>query len=96
MKGFIKLWAAIAWLCAPTVGFGFTANTVTYEIHPWFYRIRIEYTIPALKQLRVAIYETSSAEKARQLYWSLVQGGEFYVDKKGVVTFPPLVGPQPW
>lgn len=73
------------------------ANKVWFEYHPVFFRVYIEYTLPNIRELRSAYAEFRSFQKAKDFYWKVVQGGEFFLDDPQIVRYPPTTNEaDPW
>ncbi len=80
-----------------TSAFALTANKVHFEIHPTFFRVKIQYTLPELKEFREVEYETTSYKKANAFYWKVVRGAEFEIGSPDQVRFiNPTKTPDPW
>lgn len=79
-----------------TTAHGFSANLVWFEFRKdGHYRVYVNYTIPALKQLRESYVDFQSRKKAEAFYWDLIKGGEFYPPSPESVEFEPKKKPKP-
>lgn len=88
----------LAGLLASDLGWAYSANKVWFEVlDNGNYRVRVMYTVPALKEFREAhaIYKTR--KEAESYYWHLVRGGEFATGGEAKIWFiPPKAEPNPW
>ena len=79
--------------------FAFTANKVFFEFWPnkGFYRVRVNYTIPELKEAREARVEFTSKRQAEKYYFALLRGADFYMEDPKTIRFTQQeAAPQPW
>ena len=77
--------------------YGLTADKVRWEINPTFIRIYIDYTLVELKESRRAIVELKDADRARQVFWKLVNGADFQLDEVKKIRFiNSNEKPDPW
>ena len=77
----------------------FTANKVFFEFWPnkGFYRVRVHYTIPELKEAREARVEFRSKKEAEKYYFALLRGADFYLEDPKTIRFTQQqAAPQPW
>ena len=59
--------------------YSYTANKVWMEFRPnGRYRVYVNYTIPALKELRESYVEFSKKREAEKFYFDLLRGADFY------------------
>jgi hypothetical protein len=75
-----------------------TANQAMLEVTPkGFYRVRVQYTVPELKEFREAAVMFKSQTEAEEFYLKVIRGADFYLDSTQKIEFrnPPLE-PQPW
>ena len=90
MIGLIRilvLFAALGW---GQKSFSYTANKIWFLfLESGRMRIKIVYTVPALKELREVSIEYNDRRRAEADYWKLVRGAEFYPpDSKNGIVFP--------
>lgn len=78
--------------------FSLTANKVWFDTFLSFYRIKIEYTIPELKELRTAEIKFNNYQIATKVYWNLIRGADFILSsKKNKIEFINQdKKPSPW
>lgn len=76
----------------------FTANKVGWKTKQnGLITLVIEYTIPDLKEKRLAEIDYASQKKASEVYGKLVQGADFYFKDAGKIVFQnPEPKPSPW
>mgnify|MGYP001344164512 CR=1 FL=1 len=85
---FVRLVVCLVFLFSPLSHlWGLTANEVRWEFHPKFIRIYITYTVIELKELREAQIEFKDPKKAREVFWKLVEGADFQLDKVDKIRF---------
>ncbi len=82
----------------PTEVSAYSANKIFREImEDGRIRISVQYTVPALKELRYAHAIFTKTKEADTFYWHLVQGGEFSVNGPAQLRFiPAKKEPTPW
>ncbi len=93
MKSFIILYITLSsqYLLA------LRANKVWFDFLNGKYRIRIQYTLPELKEFREVDFETTNFKKANAFYWKVLRGGEFNLGDPEAIEFPePPTKPEPW
>ncbi|MBP6217707.1 MAG: hypothetical protein KA436_03890 [Oligoflexales bacterium] len=79
-----------------------TANKVWFEFTKRVYRVRVQYTVPELKELKEAYAEFRDKKKAERAYFDLLRGADFYLGKslktgELLIQFtPPVLGQDPW
>lgn len=97
MKFVLKLSAVVS-LLLPQSLFAYSANKVWMErMDNGLYRVRVNYTVPALKEFREAHAIYKSKKEAEAYYWHLVRGGEFATGGEAKIWFiPPKNEPNPW
>ncbi len=85
--GFITLALGLV----PTPLFAFSANKVWWEsLDDGRVRIAVQYTVPALKEFRLAHAIFTQKKEADAFYWHLIQGGEFSVNGQAQLRYPTL------
>ena len=87
----------IAFMACIGSAYGLSANKVWFEIHPGFYRVLFEYTLPEIKEFRGGYVDFTSKKKAEVYYWSLIRGADFQLGSPKNIKFmdkPPK--PKPW
>lgn len=89
---------ALALFLLPSSLFAYSANKVWFEaLDNGTYRVRVVYTVPALKEFREAHAIYKSKKEAEVYYWHLVRGGEFATGGEAKIWFiPPKSEPNPW
>lgn len=92
----MKLFFFIFFASVSQIAFGFTASKVWYEFHPFFFRIYIRYTVPALKEAREAYIDIKNKKEAERFFWSAVRGGDFFIYKNKIIFDEKKPGPTPW
>jgi hypothetical protein len=61
------------------------------------YRVRAQYTVPALREFREAQAIYASRKEAEVFYWHLIRGGEFATGGPAKLWFLPVKSePRPW
>ncbi len=78
--------------------FAYSANRVWFEVlDSGYYRVRVMYTVPALKEFREAHAIYKSKKEAEAYYWHLVRGGEFATGGDAKIWFlPAKEKANPW
>lgn len=76
----------------------YTANKVWMEIrHNNKYRVYINYTIPALKEMREAYVDFDNKKEAEKFYFDLIKGADFFPsDYKNTKYINQTSAPDPW
>jgi len=76
----------------------YTANKIWLELRPnGRFRVNVDYTVPELKERRLAYVEFSHKKDADQYYFNLLRGADFYVpDAKEIEFKQPPLQPEPW
>ena len=77
----------------------FSADKVSITHQTPYYFIHISYTIPSLKEKRLAhiSFHESNASELEQAYLKLVSGAEFYFRQKNKIYFPKIKKTRtPW
>jgi hypothetical protein len=67
-----------------------TANQVWFEFHGMphvFYRVRFQYTLPEIRELREAYADFYDKRKADKFYSDLLHGADFYLGESGQLQF---------
>jgi len=92
----ISLIMGLSGLCPKA--FGYSANKIWREVmDDGRIRISVQYTVPALKEFRLAHAIFTKQKEADTFYWHLVQGGEFSVNGPAQLRFiPPKKQAAPW
>lgn len=85
-------------ICLPGIAAAYTANKVwVSRLMNGTFRVSIEYTIPALKERRLAYTDFGSEKEAQEFYWDVVRGADFFIDRPKARRFEnPPPRPQPW
>ncbi|RZA17454.1 MAG: hypothetical protein EOP10_22745 [Proteobacteria bacterium] len=85
-------------LIAPETLFAYSANKVWLDdLDNGNFRVRVQYTVPALKEFREAQAIYKSKREAEVFYWHLIRGGEFATGGPAKLWFlPPKSEPNPW
>lgn len=74
----------------------YTANKVWFEFHEGFYRVIASYTVPELKETRLAEAEFRSFKKAKDFYFSIVRGADFFYWQADGTEVRNRSAPDPW
>ena len=61
-------------------------------------RIKVIYTVPALRELREMTIEYNNRKKAESHYWKLVRGAHFFPPEagSGIKFLEDKLEPSPW
>lgn len=75
-----------------------TADRVFFEVLVnKGYKVRIKYTIPALREKREAYRVFTNRDEAVQFFQTIRSGADFYLGHAGQIKFtPPKIKPNPW
>lgn len=98
LRKIIKILCAISFFISFANSYAFTANKVWFEFRPnGAYRVYVNYTIPALKEMREAYVDFNKKKEAEVYYWDLVKGADFYLpDSKNHKFVDPPSESDPW
>ena len=82
----------------PKAAAGYSANKVWFDfMDNGRYRVRVQYTVPALKEFREAYAVFQKRKEAEAFYWHLVKGGDFSVGAGAQLRFEPVKAEAtPW
>jgi hypothetical protein len=82
----------------PQHALAYSANKVWLEtMDDGRIRVAVQYTVPALKEFRLAHAIFTNRAEADTFYWHLIKGGEFSVNGPAQLRFiPPKSEPSPW
>ena len=86
---------ALAW---SALARAYTANQVTFQfLDNGRYRVKLYYTVPALKEYRESYVDFDERKKAEKFYFDVLRGADFYIEDEPETKFvnEPLA-PSPW
>lgn len=98
MRFILSVCAILSLLFASAQGLAYSANKVWFEVlDNGNYRVRVMYTVPALKEFREAHAIYASRKEAEDYYWHLLRGGEFATGGEAKIWFiPAKSAANPW
>ncbi len=78
----------IIMLLVPSYAKALSANMVWFEFRPrGGYRVWVEYTVPSLKEKRIAYSDFDKKQDAEGVYFKLMQGADFYLPTQNKIQF---------
>jgi hypothetical protein len=88
-----------AYLVASSDALALSANRVWMEFRPnGRYRVYVNYTLPARKEMRESYVEFALKKEAERFYFDLIRGADFYLPNAKDRSFETLESqaPSPW
>lgn len=98
LKWFGVSLTAIGLIMWYTTAYSLSANEVWFEfLANGRFRVKVNYTLPELKEFREAYVDFNSQKAAEAFYWHLVRGGDFHLKDPKTDHFHQVPQqPSPW